>query len=223
MIDVSGATKHRGGRVLWRDLSFVVERGEVLALTGPSGSGKSTMLDCIGFIDSLDAGTVCIDGTSVGRSRRRARLLRRDHLGYLFQDFGLVPDMTVDANVAIGRPGRARSGFSRTSTAGALERVGLVGRGNSRVHDLSGGEQQRVALARLLVKQPDVILADEPTSALDADNARMVLDVLADFAADGAAVIVATHASAVVDWATTVLRLEPGRWDGSASRSIPVP
>jgi putative ABC transport system ATP-binding protein len=211
MLEVRDATKRRGHRVLWQELSFTVDRGEVLALTGPSGSGKSTLLDCIGLIDSLDAGTVLIDGTSAGRSRRRARLLRRDHLGYLFQDFGLVPDMAVDANVGIGRLGGTRNGCRRATTAEALERVGLAGRGSNRVHDLSGGEQQRVALARLLVKRPDVILADEPTSALDADNARMVLDVLADLAAHGAAVIVATHTPAVVDWAASVLGLEPAR------------
>ncbi len=163
MIDVLAVSKQRGGRMLWEDLSFTVAPGEVVALTGPSGCGKSTLLDCVGHIDRVDSGTITIGGVDAGRSARRARLLRRDHIGYLFQDFGLVHDATVGANVDLARPtgrGRRRS----TSTAAALEQVGLGGRSTHRTYELSGGEQQRVALARLLVKEPSVILADEPTS-----------------------------------------------------------
>ncbi|WIB26442.1 ATP-binding cassette domain-containing protein [Curtobacterium sp. MCSS17_015] len=210
MITVRDARKQCGGRTLWDALSFDVAAGEVLALTGPSGAGKSTLLDCIGQIDVLDAGTVSIAGVTAARSGRRARLLRRDHLGYLFQDFGLVPDMTVQANVEIGRVPR-RGGGRGLPTAAALERVGLAGRATDRAYELSGGEQQRVALARLLVKQPDVVLADEPTSALDEGNAQMVLDLLGEFAADGAAVVVATHVPTVVSWAASRLHLDPAR------------
>lgn len=197
MIEVRSADKRRGRRVLWHDLTFDVDRGETLAVIGPSGSGKSTLLDCLGHIDRFDSGSIRINGVVAGGRGRSARLVRRDHLGYLFQDFGLVPDMTVQANIDIARvPGRKRRGEA-VRTAAALERVGLVGRATARAHELSGGEQQRVALARLLVKQPDVILADEPTSALDGTNAAMVLDLLDEFADSGAAVIVATHAADV--------------------------
>jgi len=209
MIVVEGVAKQRAGRVLWCDLSFRVASGEIVALTGPSGSGKSTLLDCIGHIARVDAGTIRIDGVAAGRSERRARRLRRDHIGYLFQDFGLVDDATVGENVDIARPTwRTRRTDVRTETA--LDKVGLSGRSTARTYELSGGEQQRVALARLLVKRPSVILADEPTSALDAANAAMVLDQLESFAADGAAVLIATHDPSVTARATRTLHLAGG-------------
>ena len=193
--------------MLWHDLTFDVDRGETVALIGPSGAGKSTLLDCIGHLDTFDAGTMRIDGVLAGGTGRSARLVRRHHLGYLFQDFGLVPDMTVEANIDIARvPGRTHLG-GPVRTAAALDRVGLAGRATDRAHELSGGEQQRVALARLLVKHPDVILADEPTSALDPVNATTVLDLLDELAATGAAVVIATHAVDVEARATRTISL----------------
>lgn len=197
MIKVRNASKRRGGRALWHDLSFEVTGGEIVGLVGPSGCGKSTLLDCVGHVDALDGGTIRINGESAGSNGRRARLIRRRHLGYLFQDFGLVPDMTVQSNVDVVRLPDGRRRHRGVRTGEALDRVGLAGRGTDRVHELSGGEQQRVAMARLLVKRPSVILADEPTSALDDGNAAMVLDLLDELAADGAAVLIATHSSSV--------------------------
>ncbi|MBT1669766.1 ATP-binding cassette domain-containing protein [Curtobacterium flaccumfaciens pv. flaccumfaciens] len=207
MIEVRNASKRRGGRALWQDLSFEVAGGEIVGLVGPSGCGKSTLLDCIGHIDALDLGTIRINGESAGSIGRRARLIRRRHLGYLFQDFGLVPDMTVQSNLDVVRLPDGRRGHRGLRTGEALDRVGLAGRGTDRVHELSGGEQQRVAMARLLVKRPSVILADEPTSALDDGNAAMVLDLLGELAADGAAVLIATHSSSVEARAARSIRL----------------
>ncbi|WP_220037054.1 ABC transporter ATP-binding protein [Curtobacterium sp. MCLR17_034] len=178
-------------------MTFEVAGGEIVGLVGPSGCGKSTLLDCVGHVDALDGGTIRINGESAGSNGRRARLIRRRHLGYLFQDFGLVPDMTVQSNVDVVRLPDGRRRHQGIRTGEALDRVGLAGRGTDRVHELSGGEQQRVAMARLLVKRPSVILADEPTSALDDDNAAMVLDLLGELAAGGAAVLIATHSSSV--------------------------
>lgn len=197
MIEVRNASKRRGGRALWHELTFEVAGGEIVGLVGPSGCGKSTLLDCVGHVDALDGGTIRINGESAHSNERRARLIRRRHLGYLFQDFGLVPDMTVQSNVDVVRLPDGRRRHRGIRTGEALDRVGLAGRGTDRVHELSGGEQQRVAMARLLVKRPSVILADEPTSALDDGNAAMVLDLLDELAADGAAVLIATHSSSV--------------------------
>lgn len=193
MIQLEQSDKCRGTRSLWKELSLRVERHEMVALTGPSGSGKSTLLDCIGRIDEFDAGTLRIDGVTAGRAAVDRRL-RRGVLGYLFQNYGLVEDATVHENLDVVRAGARRR---RTENDSALERVGLAGRGGARVHELSGGEQQRVALARLIVKAPTVILADEPTGALDRDNETLVLRVLREFADRGSAVLVATHADTV--------------------------
>lgn len=196
MIDLTHSTKHRGPRRLWHEFSLGVSRGEMVALTGPSGSGKSTLLDCVGRIDDFDTGTLRLGGVTAG-SERVDRRLRRDLLGYLFQNYGLIEEATVDENLDVVRTGVRRRGRGNDNAA-ALEQVGLVGRGRSRVHELSGGEQQRVALARLIVKSPQVVLADEPTGALDHENAVVVLEVLRRFADQGSAVLIATHAEDVV-------------------------
>ncbi|MFJ3383144.1 MULTISPECIES: ATP-binding cassette domain-containing protein [unclassified Curtobacterium] len=193
MIELEQSSKCRGTRILWERLSLRIGPGEMVALTGPSGSGKSTLLDCIGRIDEFDGGTLRIDGVTAGRAGVDRRL-RRDVLGYLFQNYGLIEDATVHENLDVVHAGARRR---RSQNDAALERVGLRGRGGARVHELSGGEQQRVALARLIVKEPTVILADEPTGALDDDNAAVVLGVLREFAAQGSAVLVATHSDAV--------------------------
>lgn len=196
MIELEQTRKLRGTRRLWDGLTMSVAAGELVALTGPSGSGKSTLLDCIGLIDRFDAGVLRIDGVTTGREREDRRL-RRGVLGYLFQNYGLVEEATIDENLDIARPAGRRA-RRRSANAAALDRVGLWQPGSTRVLELSGGEQQRVALARLIVKAPRVVLADEPTGALDDDNAAVVLDVLRSFAGHGSAVLVATHSDAVV-------------------------
>lgn len=191
MITVSELRKAYGSRELWGPLAFTVPSGGMLAVTGESGSGKSTLLNCIGLLDAPDSGSIEVDGEVITRLRSSgARHFRRHRLGYLFQNYALVDTATVEQNLALAvveRRGR-RGRFDE-----ALRRVGLAGRGGERVSRLSGGEQQRVALARLLVKSPTVVLADEPTGALDAANREMVLEVLEEIAGYGASVIIATH------------------------------
>ncbi|KQO65026.1 ATP-binding cassette domain-containing protein [Curtobacterium sp. Leaf261] len=220
MIEVRGATKRRGKRTIWADVDLTVARGELLALTGASGSGKSTLLDCIGLIDALDGGTVVLDGRDTGPMHARGRrLARRDLLGYLFQNYALVEDATVEANLDVVRAGATRRRTRREENEEALDRVGLVGRSKDVVHELSGGEQQRVALARLLVKRPRIVLADEPTGALDSVNADMVMTVLREFADAGAAVLVATHTDSVREACDREFSLD----DLAAPTTAPVP
>lgn len=193
MIRVENVTKSFDKRTLWSDLSFIVDHGQMLALTGPSGSGKSTLLNCLGLLERVDHGRILvgdrdITGFRAGASRR----FRRDILGYLFQNYALIDNATVLANLEIAT-GARRARVQRSAFEAALEKVGLSGRGKDMVYRLSGGEQQRVALARLLVKQPTVVLADEPTGALDADNAEMVIATLREMSNNGCAVVIATH------------------------------
>ncbi|MFJ7985751.1 ATP-binding cassette domain-containing protein [Streptomyces sp. NPDC096351] len=216
MIEIQNLTKAYGSRTLWSGLDFTVEPGRLLALVGASGSGKSTLLNCLGLLDAPSSGAIRHEGRDVTKfSPRAARLYRRDVLGYLFQNYALIENATVAANLDIAIAPRRRSAGAPT-IAEALERVGLAGREKDRVHRLSGGEQQRVALARLIVKQPSLVLADEPTGALDEDNTALVVDILRAMSDEGCAVVIATHDSSVRDRCDTVLTV------GADARPVPV-
>lgn len=203
MITVSNLTKsfHKQPP-LWENLSFDVPPYSITALTGPSGSGKSTLLNCIGALETPDSGSIQVFGTEVTKlGYRKARKYRRDYVGYLFQDYALIPDQTVYDNINLAaRPNQIfPSKAMLTQVAEVLEQVGLVGYERRQVCELSGGEQQRVAIARLLIRPPKVVLADEPTGALDHDNSLRVIAHLRDLADGGASVVVATHSDLVAD------------------------
>lgn len=194
MITTENLTKSFGERHLWRDLALTLHGGRMLALVGVSGSGKTTLLNCLGLLEPPTDGRIVFQGrdlANAGPGRRRR--FRRDHLGYLFQDYALIDNATVRANLDVARKTDA------ADRAAALERVGLDGREKEIVHRLSGGEQQRVALARLMVKKPSVVLADEPTGALDEANTAMVMDVLGEMGQHGCAVVIATHVASVAN------------------------
>ena len=198
MISVQSIAKSFGNRTLWSDVSFTVNQGEMVALVGPSGSGKSTLLNCLGLLEKVDTGRVVVGGRDVTSLGKRAqRIFRRDSLGYLFQNYALIDNADVDLNIRIALGGVRDSRQWTERLEAALNAVGLEGRGKEMAYRLSGGEQQRLALARLLIKEPSVVLADEPTGALDSDNADMVISVLRNMAANGCAVVVATHSKDV--------------------------
>jgi putative ABC transport system ATP-binding protein len=216
VIEIENLSKSHGPRTLWSGLTFTVERGRMLALVGPSGSGKSTLLNCMGLLDAPTSGAIRYEGRDItGFGARGVRRYRRDVLGYLFQNYALIENATVAANLEVAmKPRRARK--DAPSVAEALDRVGLAGREKEQVHRLSGGEQQRVALARLIVKQPRLVLADEPTGALDHDNTVMVVDILRAMSEAGCAVVIATHDDAVRDRCDNVLTA------GTDTRPVPV-
>ena len=202
-----------GTRVVALDgVSLSVDPGTFLAVTGPSGSGKSTLLHLLGALDTPSSGRVLLAGTDTAAvSERRRTRLRLDHVGVVFQRFHLLPSLSARSNVALPLLERGVPKRRRHERAEALlSRVGLGDRVDHRPGELSGGEQQRVAVARALVNDPDLLVADEPTGELDSETGRVVLDLLEEVAEDRA-VVVASHDPAVGERADRHLALLDGR------------
>jgi putative ABC transport system ATP-binding protein len=201
-------------RVVFRELDAVVETGEIVVLLGPSGSGKTTLLNLVSGIDLPTSGSVSIDGvTLTERSDRERTLFRRDRIGFVFQFFNLIPTLSVEENLLLplelaGRDGKA----GRTRALSLLAEVGLADRAGVYPDRLSGGEQQRVAVARALSHDPAVVLADEPTGNLDREAGRVVLDLLERLARGaGKTVLIVTHSEEAAGLADRVLTLRDGR------------
>jgi putative ABC transport system ATP-binding protein len=195
-------------------VSFVIEAGEFVGITGSSGSGKSTLLHLVGLLDRPTGGTVTIDGIDVlhlpDDRRTRFRLTR---LGYVFQDYALVPDLTALENVCL--PSLARGGdngrFARKAE-GILEAVGLGDRNGHLPKELSGGEQQRVAIARSLINDPGILLADEPCANLDSANSRTVLELFRTINREsGRTILMVSHEEWHLPYFDRVIRLRDGR------------
>lgn len=209
LIDARGIKKYFKERQLWTGLTFAVQRGEMMAVLGQSGSGKTTLLNCVGGIDSVDEGELMVDGTDVGRATgSRRKHFFRETVGFLFQNYALIESWSVAQNLDVALEySRDNSKTKRLKMLDALARVGLADVLGKPVYSLSGGEQQRVALARLMLKDPRVILADEPSSALDDYNAGLLVDLLREKCADGAAVMISTPDPRLVAACHSQLRL----------------
>ena len=192
------------------NVSFAIPRGEFVAITGPSGAGKTTLLNILGCMDTPTSGTLRIGGRDVGRlGEREQTLLRRTEIGFVFQHFGLIPTLTVAENVALPAL------FARKRRNGRidelLERVGIASRRSHRPHELSGGEMQRVAIARSLVNDPKLILADEPTGNLDSVTGDSIIDLFQRLNGLGLTIIVVTHNETMARAAQRRLALRDGR------------
>jgi ABC-type lipoprotein export system ATPase subunit len=189
-----------------------VAAGEIVAVLGRSGSGKSTLLHLLGGLDRPEAGTVELAGERVtGAGERQLSALRRRHVGFVFQFFHLLPELTGEANVLLAARVRGARPEARARGRELIDRLGLRGVAGSFPHQLSGGEQQRFAIARALVNDPSLVLADEPTGNLDVQAGAGVLALLRELAAEGRGVVVVTHEPAAAGIADRVLRLEHGR------------
>jgi ABC-type lipoprotein export system ATPase subunit len=205
---------HGEGRAALRvldGLDLDLEAGELVAVTGRSGSGKSTLLNVVGALDRVDSGLVEVGGVRVdGAPERVLAPLRRDRIGFVFQSFHLLPELTGLENVLL--PARLDgSGPALDRGRELVRRLGLGEAAERLPTVLSGGEQQRLAIARALVNDPEVVLADEPTGNLDAESGEIVLELLRAIADEGRAVLLVTHEREATRRADRVLRLEGGR------------
>ena len=207
------AKRYRGGEEALKDVSFSVAPGEMVFITGRSGAGKSTLLKLIPAIERPSGGSVIVNGQNVGALKGPAIAYLRRNLGLVFQDQKLLYDRSVFENVMLPL------GFSTHSTkeAGrraraALDKVGLLAREKSNPIQLSGGEQQRLAIARAVVNRPSIVLADEPTANLDAESARRIVDIFVEFNRVGVTLLIATHdQSLVAQYGKRLLHIEAGR------------
>ena len=192
------------------NINLTVEKGEWLAIMGPSGSGKTTMMNIIGCMDKASIGEVILDGTNISKlSPKELTEIRRDKIGLIFQQFHLVNYLTAVENIMMAQ--YYHSMPDEEEAMAALEAVGLADRAKHLPNQLSGGEQQRVCIARALINHPSILLADEPTGNLDEKNEYIVMDIFEKLHNAGSTIIVVTHDPEVGDEAERMIVLEHGR------------
>ena len=197
--------------VALRDISLTIAKGELVYLAGPSGAGKSTLLKMIAAMERPTSGKVLVNGQDIGALKRAGIPFLRRNLGLIFQEQRLLNDRTVLANVMMpllvtGAP----RGAAEQRARAALDKVGLLDRAGAQPLALSGGEQQRVSIARAIVNRPQIILADEPTGNLDRASANRVIDALHAFHSVGVTCLISSHDEQILDAAARVIHLERG-------------
>jgi putative ABC transport system ATP-binding protein len=210
LLELKDISKVYGSLKALQNINLTVKQGEWLAIMGPSGSGKTTMMNIVGCMDRPSSGEVILDGINISRENgRNLTSLRRDKIGLIFQQFHLVNYLTALENVMVAQ--YYHSMPDEKEAMEALERVGLASRARHLPSQLSGGEQQRVCIARALINYPMLILADEPTGNLDEANEQIVIGIFKQLHAEGSTIIVVTHDPEVAEDAQRTVVLEHGR------------
>ena len=220
--DVSKVFETAGERILANDaISFEARRGELVIILGPSGAGKSTLLNIIGGMDTPSSGQLLVNGVDISHyDRRQLTQYRRNDVGFVFQFYNLMSNLTALENVELATELKKDSMPPRE----ALQLVGLGERMNNFPAQLSGGEQQRVSIARALAKNSSILLCDEPTGALDYQTGKQILALLADAAhKQGRTTIIVTHNAALKDMGDRVIRLKNGRIESNVVNPEPKP
>ena len=209
-LEIDRLTRRFGDVLALDGVTLAIERGEWLAVTGPSGSGKTTLLNVLAGLDRPTSGTVRVGGDEVtALGRRQLARYRQRRVGLIFQQFHLMPYLTAVENVMLAQ--YVHSVADRAEAEAALARVGLAERLDHLPSRLSGGEQQRVCVARALINQPPLVLADEPTGNLDAENEAVVVELLAGLRDAGHTIVLVTHSAALAARADRQVRLDHGR------------
>lgn len=206
MIELVDIKKAYEGKVILEDFSLHIKEGEMVAIKGKSGCGKSTLLNIIGLLETADKGQVCIDGYNNIRPQTQIAIsLMRNTISYLFQNFALIDEETVFYNLKLAL--QYVKGNKKEKIADVLSLVELNGFEEKKIYQLSGGEQQRVALARILLKPSKIILADEPTGSLDPYNRDMVMEMLHKLQKQGKTIVIVTHDDTVAEQCDRMIEL----------------
>ncbi len=210
LLELKGVSKIYDTVNALSDIDLTVRRGDWLSIMGPSGSGKTTMINIIGCMDRPSVGEVILDGQDISKEKANSlTVIRRDKIGLIFQQFHLVSYLTAIENVMVAQ--YYHSMPDQEEAMEALRKVGLADRAKHLPSQLSGGEQQRVCIARALINSPEIILADEPTGNLDEENEQMVIEILKQLHEEGATIIVVTHDPEVGDEAERKIVLGYGK------------
>lgn len=196
IIEIKNYTKKFGTKTIFENFDLTINQGEMVAVMGPSGSGKTTLLNVIGLIDSLDHGSYLLANETAPRNNTRtANKVIREKISYLFQNFALVDNLTVEENLRMAlRYVKKSKKEKEEDMKAALVTVGLADCAKQKVYELSGGEQQRVSMARAIIKPSTVILADEPTGSLDAENRDEIMSIIKYLnKEEGKTIVIVTH------------------------------
>lgn len=206
-IRIEKLDKKYGEKILFSNFNMNIKKGEMVAITGDSGKGKTTLLNIISGLEKPDKGNIFInEKLNPFNNKKESVQLYREEISFLFQNYALINDITVEENIDIALKYVSR--FERRQKKdSALKRVGLESKKREKVYKLSGGEQQRVALARIMVKKSNIILADEPTGALDPTNRAEVISILKDFQKEGKSVLIVTHDPVVANECQRIIQL----------------
>lgn len=202
MIEIKNLCKSFGDNIIFKDFNVTINDGEYVVFAGKSGCGKTTLLNMIGALEKPDSGKIIVNGIDISIKRKQKEYFRST-VGFLFQNFALIENKTVRQNLDLVQ----KKYRSEVTISQALNAVGIAGKEDTAVYKLSGGEQQRVALARLMIKKCDIILADEPTGSLDTDNAKSVVSILKQLNSQGKTIILVTHDERIMADCERVIKL----------------